>query len=112
MCLSKTYSAQVNLLIATIISVEADIGRGLYQFSIVGLADKAVEESRDRVSAAIKNSGFKSPKNKNQKVVISLAPAGVKKEGSNFDLPVALSYLLASEEIDFDPEKKLFLGEL
>lgn len=112
MALAKTYSAQVTLLSGTIITVETDIGKGLYQFSVVGLPDKAVEESRDRVSAAIKNSGFKSPKNKNQKVVISLSPADIKKEGSYFDLPIALSYLLASGDIKFNPEEKLFLGEL
>jgi len=109
---AKVYSAQTVLLSAHIISVEADLSRGLHSFAIVGLPDKAVEESRDRVSAAIKNSGFKSPKNKNQKVVISLAPADIKKEGPLFDLAIALSYLLASEDIKFDAEGKLFLGEL
>lgn len=109
---SKVYSAQTNLLSVTLISVETDISRGLYAFSIVGLPDKAVEEARDRVSAAIKNSGLTSPKSKNQKIVISLAPASEKKEGPAFDLAIALSYLLSSEEIDFDSEGKLFLGEL
>lgn len=112
MSVSKVYSAQTLGLSVTIVSVETDISRGLYAFSIVGLPDKAVEESRDRVSAAIKNSGLGSPKTKNQKVVVSLAPASLKKEGPSFDLAIALSYLSASEEIDFDPEKKLFLGEL
>src|SRR5690348_3067832 len=92
--------------------METDISRGLYAFSVVGLPDKAVKEARDRVSAAIKNSGFTSPKSKNQKIVISLAPADQKKEGPVFDVSIALSYLLAAEEIDFDPEGKLFLGEL
>jgi len=78
----------------------------------VGLPDKAVEESRDRVSAAIKNSGFKSPKSRNHKIIISLAPADQKKEGPSFELSIALSYLLATNDIDFDPEGKLFLGEL
>ncbi|MDP3958332.1 MAG: YifB family Mg chelatase-like AAA ATPase [bacterium] len=109
---SKTYSAQVTLLKAVPISVETDIAKGLYQFGIVGLPDKAVEEARDRVSAALKNSGFKSPKQKNQKVVVSLSPADLKKEGSCFDLPIALSYLLAAGDLSFDPEKKLFVGEL
>ncbi len=112
MAFSKVYSAQNQLLTVTTIQVETDISRGLYSFTIVGLPDKAVEESRDRVSAAIKNSGYGSPKSKNQKVVISLAPADVKKEGPSYDLAIALSYLLSSEEISFDPEKKLFLGEL
>ncbi len=112
MSFSKVYSAQTQLLSVTPISVETDISRGLYAFAVVGLPDKAVEEARDRVSAAIKNSGFTSPKSKNQKIVISLAPASEKKEGPAFDVAIALSYLLASEEINFDPEKKLFLGEL
>ncbi len=110
---SRVYSAQTNLLTVISVSVESDItSRTLYAFAVVGLPDKAVEEARDRVSAAIKNSGFTSPKSKNQKIVVSLAPASEKKEGPAFDVAIALSYLLASEEIDFDPEGKLFLGEL
>ncbi len=109
---SKIHSAQVTLLKANIIDIEIDITNGLHSFTIVGLPDKAVEESRDRVSAAIKNSGFKSPKQKNQKVTISLAPADLKKEGPVFDLPIALAYLLSSKEINFDPSKKIFIGEL
>ncbi len=112
MSFSKVYSAQTQLLQVTPISVETDISRGLHAFNIVGLPDKAVEEARDRVSAAIKNSGFESPKSKNHKVVISLAPADLKKEGTMFDVAIALSYLVASGEINFDPEGKIFLGEL
>ncbi len=112
MSFAKVHSAQTSLLKAHIIDIEVDLSKGLHTFSIVGLPDKAVEESRDRISAAIKNSGFKSPKNKNQKVVISLAPADIKKEGPFFDLGMALAYLLASDEINFDPGGLLFLGEL
>jgi len=113
MSFSKVYSAQTNLLSVIPISVETDItSRTLYAFAVVGLPDKAVEEARDRISAAIKNSGFESPKKRNHKIVISLAPADVKKEGPHFDLSMALSYLQAKEEIEFDPEGKLFLGEL
>lgn len=112
MSFSKVYSAQTQLLNVTAISVETDISRGLHSFSIVGLPDKAVEEARDRVSAAIKNSGFDSPKSKNHKVIISLAPAGVEKQGTHFDVAIALSYLVATDEIKFDPEDKIFLGEL
>ena len=65
---SKVYSAQTTGLSAQIIDVEVDLSKGLHSFTTVGLPDKAVEESRDRVSSAIKNSGFKSPKQKNQKV--------------------------------------------
>lgn len=112
MSFAKVYSAQTTLLDAHIIDIEVDLSKGLHAFSIVGLPGKAVEESRDRVSAAIKNSGYKSPKNKNQKVVISLAPADLKKEGPAFDLGIALCYLLATKDISFDPTGKLFLGEL
>lgn len=112
MSISKIYSAQLSGLKAHIINIEVDLSNGLHAFSIVGLGDKAVEEARDRISAAIKNSGYTSPKQKNQKVVISLAPADIRKEGPSFDLGMALAYLSASGDIDFDPEKKIFLGEL
>lgn len=112
MSFSKVYSAQTQLLQVTEISVETDISRGLHAFAIVGLADKAVEEARDRVSAAIKNSGFTSPKSQNHKIVVSLAPADVQKVGTHFDLAIALSYLLANDDLKFDAEKKIFLGEL
>ncbi len=109
---AKTYSAQTSFLSAHIVTAEVDVSGGLHSFSIVGLPDKAVEESRDRVSAAIKNSGFDSPKSRNQKIVISLAPADIKKEGPSFDLAIALSYLLSQDDIRFSPDKKVFLGEL
>ncbi len=112
MSFSKVYSAQVNLLAGQIVTVEVDLSKGLHAFSIVGLPDKAVDESKDRVSSAIKNSGFKSPKAKNQKIVVSLSPADLKKEGPFFDLSIALAYMLASEYLEFNPEKKIFLGEL
>ena len=112
MSVSKIYSAQATLLKAQIIDIEVDLSRGLHSFSVVGLADKSVDESKDRVSAAIKNSGWKSPKNKNQKVVVSLAPADIKKEGPIFDLPIAIGYLLASEDIKAETKKRIFVGEL
>jgi len=95
-----------------IITVEVDISTGLNAVSIVGLGDRAVEEAKDRVSAAIKNSGYTSPKQKNQKVVISLAPADVRKEGPAFDLAIAISYLSASEDLHVNLDNILFLGEL
>src|SRR3989338_8773883 len=110
--LAKVYSAQVVGLKADLIDIEVDIARGLHSFSVVGLPDKAVEEAKDRISAAIKNSGFKPPQKSNKKVIISLAPADLKKEGPVFDLGIAMAYLLASQEIKFDPKRKLFIGEL
>lgn len=112
MAFSRVHSAQISLLKGHIIAIETDISNGLHAFNIVGLPDKAVEESKDRMSSAIKNSGFASPKSKNQKVVVSLSPAELKKEGPYFDLGIALGYLLSDEEITFEPEGKLFLGEL
>jgi magnesium chelatase family protein len=113
MSFSRVYSAQTHLLKGKIVTIEVDITKKtLHAFTLVGLPDKAVDESKDRMSSALKNSGFRSPKNQNQKIVISLSPADLKKEGPYFDLAIALAYLLSGEEIDFDPKGKIFLGEL
>ncbi len=112
MAFAKVYSIQPTLGGGHRITIEADLTKGLHAFTIVGLADKAVEESRDRVSAAIKNSGWKSPKQRNQKITVALAPASLKKEGPSFDLPIALCYLLATGDIHFNAEHKIFAGEL
>lgn len=113
---ARTHSAQAHLMEASGVRVEVDISGGLHAFSIVGLPDKAVEEAKDRIAAAIKNSGYRSPKSQNQKITISLAPAHLKKEGAVFDLPMALGYLLADEseqnDISFEPDGRLFAGEL
>jgi magnesium chelatase family protein len=84
----------------------------LHQFSVVGLPDKAVEEARDRVSAAVKNAGLKPPKQLNQKITIALAPADIRKEGAIYDVPIALAYLISIKELAFNPEGKIFVGEL
>src|SRR6185436_2672535 len=112
MSFAKVYSAQISLLRGAIVTIEVDLSKGLHSFSVVGLPDKAVDESKDRVSGAIKNSGYKSPKAKNQKITVSLSPADLKKEGPFFDLAIAIAYLKASDEIKFNSEKKIFLGEL
>ncbi|MES3032053.1 MAG: YifB family Mg chelatase-like AAA ATPase [Patescibacteria group bacterium] len=113
MSFSRIYSAQTHLLKGKIVTVEVDITpKTLHAFTLVGLPDKAVDESKDRMSSALKNSGYKSPKSQNQKIVISLSPADLKKEGPYFDLAIALAYLLSAQEIDFDPKGKIFLGEL
>jgi magnesium chelatase family protein len=112
MSFARVYSAQPVYLDASLVTVEADLSKGLHSFAVVGLPDKAVEESRERVAAAIKNSGFSSPKHTNKRVLISLAPADLKKEGPSFDLAIALAYLLAEGDASFDTEKTLFLGEL
>lgn len=112
MSFSRVYSAQPIYLDAAPVTVEADLSKGLHSFQVVGLPDKAIDEARERVAAAIKNSGFESPKHSNKRVLVSLAPADLRKEGPLFDLPIALSYLLASKEIAFNTDKTLFLGEL
>lgn len=112
MAFARVFSVQPQFPHSHIVSVEADLSRGLYAFNVVGLAGKAVEEARDRISSAIKHSGFEAPKSKNHKIVISLAPADVKKEGPVFDLAMALAYLLSAEEISADVEKVVLVGEL
>ncbi len=107
-----TYAAQNIGLRADIVDVEVDVAKGLHSFSIVGLPDKAIAEAKDRINAAIRNSGFKAPARGNRKVIISLAPANIKKEGPHFDLAIALGYLSAAGEINFDQTGKMFLGEL
>ncbi len=109
---AKLYSAALHGISAKIIEVECDLSPGLFNFSIVGLPDAAVKESKDRVSAALKNSGASPPSRRNKRVTVNLAPADIKKEGPAYDLPIALGYLLISEQAKFDPEKKLFAGEL
>ena len=109
---AKLYSAALVGINAKIIEVECDLAPGLFNFSIVGLPDAAVKESKDRVSAALKNSGASPPSRRNKRVTVNLAPADLKKEGPAYDLPIAMGYLLVSEQIKFDPEKKLFAGEL
>lgn len=97
---------------AELVTIEADLTRGLHSFSIVGLADKAMEEARDRIAAAIRHSGFKSPKSENRRIVLSLSPADLKKEGSHYDVPLALCYLAAQGELVLPKEPTLFAGEL
>ncbi len=112
MNIAKTYTAHVVGLTMEKITVEVDISNGLHSFSVVGLGDRSVDEAKDRISAAIKNTGYISPKQKNQKVVISLAPAHIRKEGTTFDLAMAMAYLKGVGDIDFEYENIIFLGEL
>lgn len=112
MSIARVYTVQPDVLRGTVVTIEADISRGLHAFSVVGLAGKAVDEAKDRVGSAIKYSDYPSPKTKNQKVVISLSPADLKKEGPLFDLPIAIAYLLASGEIIDDGTHRAYIGEL
>ncbi len=93
-----------------IVEVEIDLAMGIPAFDIVGLPDAAVKESRERVRAAVKNSGFTFP---SRRVIVNLAPAHIKKEGSFYDLPIAVSFLAATEQLTFErPEEYVFIGEL
>ena len=90
--------------------VEVDAAPGLPQWTIVGLAASAVKESRERVGAALVNSGFKVPP---RRITVNLAPADVRKEGTAFDLPIALGILIATGQLDSSvTEKRMFVGEL
>ena len=109
---SKVYSAAIIGLEALPVEVEVDISGGLSLFNIVGLPDKAVEESKERVNAALRNSSVVAPQSKSQRIVVNLAPADLKKQGSLYDLPIAVGYLLASKQVDFSSEGKMFCGEL
>jgi len=109
---SKIYSAAIIGLEAQIIEVEVETSYGLRRFDIVGLPDKAVQEAKERVGSAIDSSGFKSPHREPVKVLVSLAPADLKKEGGIYDLPIALGYLAAAGKIKFETVNRLFLGEL
>jgi len=108
--LSKVISSALSGIDAKLVSVETYIARGLPSFSIVGLPDASVKESKDRVVAAIRNSGFDFP---SKKITVNLAPADLKKEGSAFDLPIAIGLLCASGVLEKSSvEGWLFTGEL
>ncbi|MCI6187743.1 MAG: YifB family Mg chelatase-like AAA ATPase [Spirochaetia bacterium] len=93
----------------SLVSVEVDLRRGIPAVDVVGLADGAVKETRERVRSAVINSGFEFP---SERVLISLSPADLKKEGAGFDLPVALGILNAEEHSGFINENVLVMGEL
>ena len=106
----KIPSATVIGIEAIGVDVEIDISRGLPAFNIVGLPDTTVKEAKERIRVAIKNSGFDFP---NGRITVNLAPAEVKKEGSLFDLPIAIGILVHRGIVDFkDVEDVLVLGEL
>jgi len=112
MSVAQVTTVQPHVLGGTLVTIETDIARGLHSFAVVGLAGKAVDEAKDRVGSAIKHSGYTSPKTKNQKVVVSLSPADLKKEGPLFDVPIAIGYLIAAGDIQADDTKRAYVGEL
>lgn len=110
--LAKIFSGAILGLDANLVEVEVDVSHGLRSFSIVGLPDKSVEESKERIESAIKTSKLLSPHGRTFRILVNLAPADIKKEGALYDLPIALAFLMASKQILVPTEKKLFLGEL
>jgi magnesium chelatase family protein len=109
MGIAKISSATTSGLEALPVEVETDLSNGLPTFIIVGLPDKAVEEARERVRSAIKNSNLQFP---SKRITVNLAPAAVKKEGPIFDLAIAISLLSAGSSITAELSDSLFIGEL
>jgi len=107
--LAKAFSCALVGLEGAIVEVEVDISPGLPSFTIVGLGDTAVQEARERVRAAIRNSGFSFPC---KRITVNLAPADLKKAGPSYDLPIALAILLGSGQCQGDVSDALLLGEL
>lgn len=110
--LSRVFAAQLSGLVATTVTVEVDVRKGMHAVAIVGLPDKATQEAKDRILTAVRNAELMPEHFGTKRVVIALAPADLKKEGSSFDLAITMGFLLAAEKIHFAPAGKLFLGEL
>ncbi len=109
---AKVLSAATVGLDGEVVDVEVDVlAGGLHSFTIVGLPDTAIKESRDRVGAAIKNAGMK-PVHQCGRITVNLAPADLPKAGPIYDLPIALGILIATEQLSVATEGKMFLGEL
>lgn len=107
--LAKTFGSAVYGVNANLITIEVNVTQGT-KFFMVGLPDNAVKESEHRVESALKYMGYKMPR---QKIVINLAPADIKKEGSSYDLPIAVGILKGSEQIDSDLlDQYMMMGEL
>ena len=107
--LSKIYSYALVGLDGVPVEVETDINKGMVSYELVGLPDTAVKESKERVFSAIRNSSLRFPVNK---ITVNLAPADIKKEGGQYDLPIAISLLAASEQLAADLSGFVMLGEL
>ena len=107
--LAKVKSAAAVGLEGAVVDVEVDLLPGLPSFTIVGLPDKAVQEARERVRSAIRNSSYKFP---GRRITVNLAPADLKKEGPAYDLPIAIGVLISSGQVNADISDSVFLGEL
>ncbi|RKD92723.1 YifB family Mg chelatase-like AAA ATPase [Mangrovibacterium diazotrophicum] len=105
----KTFASAVHGIDATTITIETDVSQGI-RFSLVGLPDNAVKESQQRIEAALRLNNYKWPR---QKIIINMAPADLRKEGSSYDLPLAIAVLAASEQIGAEKlDRFVIMGEL
>ncbi|HEU5011251.1 MAG TPA: YifB family Mg chelatase-like AAA ATPase [Roseiflexaceae bacterium] len=107
--LAKVYSCAIVGLEGVLVEVEVDIAQGLPAFTVVGLGDTAVQESRERVRSAVRNSGLAFPM---KRLTVNLAPADMRKAGPAYDLPIAVGLLLASGQVVGDVTEAIFIGEL
>jgi len=107
--LSNTFSLALHGISAVKVEIEVDIIRGLPNFTIVGLPDSVIRESKDRIRSAIENSGYEFPP---KNFIVNLAPAGFKKQGANFDLPIAITILQSTRQIDCNSDSMPMVGEL
>ncbi len=107
--LARVYTSAIDGLDGVRVQVEVDIAAGLPAFTMVGLPDAAVQESRERVRSAIRNTGFSFP---TRRITVNLAPADLRKAGPAYDVPIAVGLLLASEQVPVNVDHALFLGEL
>ena len=109
---SKILSSAIVGLNGEFVEVEVDVlASGLHNFTLVGLPDTSVKESRDRVSSALKNSGFKPP-HQCGRITVNLAPADLQKSSPIYDVPIAIGFLISTGQLNFDVKDKLFIGEL
>ena len=109
MGVSRVFSAAVYGIEGRRVEVEVNLTPGLFAYATVGLPDAAVRESQDRVLAALSNAGFEIPI---QRITVNLAPADLRKEGSTFDLPIALAFLMADDLLDANLDDSIIAGEL
>ena len=108
--LARVWSASLVGIDAVKVGVEVDIAGGLPGIVVVGLPSQEVQESKERVRAALKNAGYAFPM---RKIVVNLTPADLRKEGPSFDLPISVGVLAASEQVKTDLlDDYLFLGEV
>src|SRR5215213_9652645 len=109
MVLATVLSATLHGLEGRVIRVEVDVAPGLPGFTLVGLADAALQEARERVRGAIRNAGFSHPP---RRITVNLAPADLRKAGASLDLAIAIGILLGSEQVRASPGRLALIGEL